>query len=846
MPLPTVRLSHYPFVALFCVAALPAAVANAAQPETAPEWRCTAAEGGWSCQQQLSSRAPYVRPTRSLQAALKAQQSSTDEARVAPNNNLDWVAIEQLPGERRAELPSHCCGEYVEPPRDYPDAQRDPSSAPLRVNADQTQANADGDVELTGDVQISQGYRQVRSDRAALNQNDRSVTLEGNVQMREPGLLLLGERADLNLASREVNIEQATYVIHDASIRGTAGKLSRSTQGKLVIEDATYTSCPPTSDDWQLNTAKISIDEESGFATVRDATLEIKDLPVFYFPWLRFPINDNRSSGLLFPQISSNSRNGIDYAQPIYWNLAENYDITFTPRLLTERGFSLGIEGRYLNRWSNTTLNTAFLADDSGGGEDGTVLRPSYEGENRSMVALDHRGDRGNLFTRVSYNEVSDRDYLRDFGNQSIETESASYLNRTAALGYRGENWQLGLAVEDYQIISFDLDSQYTLAPQLIANGRYSFKRRWVLSLDNQLSQFEHDNTTLTTGSRLRSHYKLSWDKQWGWGYIKPAIGVHQLAYQLDNELVTLLDDQPSVTVPTASIEGGLFFERKGRLGIQTLEPRLFYLHNSHRDQSQLPNFDSLLMTPTFESHFRDNRFVGGDRVGDAQRLTGAITSRQLDDSGRQLWQLSLAHTWSLQEPQITLYDPLGYSPFAENSLAAGFDAQLSKQWQLTSDVSYDRDDNRVQRGSFAMRFKREDGGLANLAYRYTHRANASYLEEGTELFYSQAIEQIDLSVVAPLFGNMRWVARWNRDLTHGRDIELFAGLEYDSCCWRASLVARRHLERNELLALPEQSLETSNGILFQIQFKGLAGSSNRVDSTLSNGIFGYEKRDEF
>jgi LPS-assembly protein len=117
---------------------------------------------------------------------------------------------------------------------------------------------------------------------------------------------------------------------------------------------------------------------------------------------------------------------------------------------------------------------------------------------------------------------------------------------------------------------------------------------------------------------------------------------------------------------------------------------------------------------------------------------------------------------------------------------------------------------------------------------------------EGQQLVYPQRIEQLDLSLVAPLFGNTRWVARWNRDLTNGRDIEVFAGLEYDSCCWRASLVARRHLERNDLLVQPQDGLEASNGILFQIQFKGLAGSSNRVDSTLSNGIYGYEKREEF
>jgi len=840
---------RFPLTALFCVAALPAAVAAATVPGEASEWRCLPANDGWQCSTQPSQRSLYPRPARSLAAAsaVPAAKSSSDEARIAPNNNLDWVAIDQLPSERRAELPSHCCGEYVEPARDYPDGERDPSSAPLRVNADQTTASAEGQVELSGDVQISQGYRQVRSDRAGLNQTSRSVTLEGNVQLREPGLLLLGERADLNLASREVSIEKATYVIHDASIRGTASKLARTSEGQLTIDDATYTSCPPENEDWQLSTQQIRIDEQSGFATVRNATLTVKELPIFYFPWLRFPISDNRSSGLLFPQISSNSRNGIDYAQPIYWNLAENYDMTFTPRVLTQRGFSLGVEGRYLNRWAATTLTAAYLADDKGGDDTSTRYRPSYEGENRSMLKVDHRGDIGNIFTRLDYNEVSDRDYLRDFGNQSLQIESQSYLNRTAAIGYRGDTWQLAAIIDDSQTITYQLDEQYYIQPQLTANGRYTIGRSWQLRLDHQLSQFEHDNSDRMTGSRLRSHYALSWDKQWSWGYVNPSWGLQQLSYRLNEGSDPLAENHPSITLPSASLDSGLFFDRDTATATQTLEPRLFYLHNSYRDQSQLPDFDSLLMTPSYQGLFRDNRFLGGDRIGDEQRLTAALTSRQIDrSSGRQLWQFSLAHSWSFQEPQVTLYDPLGYSHYAEQSVAAELVAELDRRWQLNADIAYDRDDNRVQRGSLALRYKEPNGKLANLAYRYTQRSEGSSVVDGTELFYPQTIEQLDLSLVAPLFGNTRWVARWNRDLTSGRDIEVFAGLEYDSCCWRASLVARRHLERNDLLLLPEESLEASNGILFQIQFKGLAGSSNRVDTTLSNGIYGYEKREDF
>ncbi len=837
-------LMRFPLAALFSVGALPAALAVAAEP--AAEWRCVAAAGEWRCVAQPSARTRYTRPARSL-AAVVEPASDPDQPRLAANRNLDWVAIDQLPSERRAQLPAHCCGEYVDPPRDYPDGDRDPDDAPLRVNADQTQSSGEGQVELSGDVQISQGYRQVRSDRAALDQTDRSVALEGNVQFREPSLLLLGERAELNLDSREVAIDNATYVIHQAAVRGSAATLARSADGKLTISEATYTSCPPESADWQLKTAQITLDEADGFATVRDATLSVKNLPIFYFPWLRFPINETRSSGLLFPQISRNSRNGLDIAQPIYWNVAANYDMTFTPRLLTERGVSLAVEGRHLNSWAETTLTSALLADDRGGGDRDTSSRPSYEGENRSMVQLDHRGDAGNWFSRIDYNEVSDRDYLRDFGNQSLQVESQSYLNRSAAVGYRGDHWQLSAELEDYQAITYRLDEQYYVLPRLTANGRYPLGERWLLSLDHQFSQFDHDDTDRVTGSRLRGDYQLSWNRQWAWGYLKPSWEVRQLSYRLDAGADALADDAPSITVPTAALDAGLYFDRRAAASTQTLEPRLYYLHSSQRDQSGLPDFDSLLMTPSYQGLFRANRFLGGDRIGDDQRLTAALTSRRIDSaSGREQWRASIAHSWSFDKSTVSLADPLGYSGYAEQSIAAELVAELDRRWQFTGDIAYDRDDHRVQRGSVALRYKNGADRLANLSYRYTQRARGSAIVDDAELFFDQAIEQVDLSLVTPLFGNTRLVARWNRDLTFGRNLELFAGFEYESCCWRASLVARRHLERDDLLLLPEQNLTEKNGILFQIQFKGLAGSISRVDSTLENGIYGYEKREDF
>ncbi len=69
----------------------------------------------------------------------------------------------------------------------------------------------------------------------------------------------------------------------------------------------------------------------------------------------------------------------------------------------------------------------------------------------------------------------------------------------------------------------------------------------------------------------------------------------------------------------------------------------------------------------------------------------------------------------------------------------------------------------------------------------------------------------------------------------------MFAGLEYASCCWSASVVARRWIDRDDQFFIGSGELDHNNGIFFQIQFRGLAGTGDRVDNILSEGIYGYQ-----
>ena len=245
---------------------------------------------------------------------------------------LDWVHIDDMTDSQKEKLSSSSCGAYIDPHRRDKDATIEMKAAPLLVYSKDSEAPSESSVTLRGDVQISQGNRKIRADRAQVNNDTRQVSFQGNVQFREPGLLLVGDQANIDIDNRNVTMNNVTYVIHEASLRGTAKKLDRTDQGTIIINESSYSTCEPSDSSWQLVTKQIEIDQDSGWATVKNARLEVKDIPVFYFPYLKVPIDDRRSSGLLIPNVDINQKNGLDYTQPIYWNIAANFDAIIAPR----------------------------------------------------------------------------------------------------------------------------------------------------------------------------------------------------------------------------------------------------------------------------------------------------------------------------------------------------------------------------------------------------------------------------------------------------------------------------------------------------------------------------------
>lgn len=797
---------------------------------------------------------------------------------------LDWLPRQHLSPQRRATLPAACTGAFVAPPRNYTDADQLPEEAPLRATADESEWLDDGTARLRGNVHVTQGYRQLFADRVDVNRTESTAYLNGAIEIREPGMLVRGRAAEVHTDSEAAAIEDATYVLHDDFIHGSARYAAREASGELTLTEGDYTRCEPGDEFWRMTGGEINIDNVERQGVARDVRLEIADVPVFYFPYLRFPVGDARLSGLLFPTLSHSDENGWDVAIPYYWNIAPQLDATIVPRYIQHRGSGAEVEVRHLSNWFNSELRVAGLPDDKGGDDEDAreLIREGFpedlvlpaKGEDRWLLNFEQQGGNDSFWrTDIDYTKVSDPDYFRDLDTANLSVSAERKVNQTVQSRLTlGKNWQAKLRAQEYQLLEKDKFDTFSQLPRLDLGGAYRWGN-WALALDHEVTRFDHEDTqtirfiqdvddpesitertrNFINADRARLDYELDWDKQWLWGYFTPGIALRYLGYQLDDQfLAPGASDSPETSAAQFTLNTGLVFERNGnafgRHYVQTLEPRLFALASSEADQSdflELGNsdirgvdpkssnllFDTSLFTPSFHQLFRDSRFNGNDRIDDADRAALGLTSRFVDPaSGRDLFSASAGQIFYAEDTRIELDETIEDSPRSE--FAVGIESRPIQSLRASSTLIYDEEENELNRGSFTLRYLDSDFRLFNLGYRYLRR-------EGRF-----DVEQLDASAVVPVSASTSLLARANYDVTFERELEYLAGVEYDSCCYRARLVWRRSLDNDLADVVTPEELKFDEGVYLEIQLKGLAGLGTTVTRMLSQGIANFDQRE--
>ena len=284
------------------------------------------------------------------------------------------------------------------------------------------------------------------------------------------------------------------------------------------------------------------------------------------------------------------------------------------------------------------------------------------------------------------------------------------------------------------------------------------------------------------------------------------------------------IEQAPSRSLPIASLDAGLFFDRETRLGgesfLQTLEPRLFYLRVPYRDQDGLPRFDTRPLTFSWGQLFRENRYTGADRQTDANQLTLAVSTRLLRQSdGREKLSASLGQIRYFDESRVTVP---GETPVERGKSAWVVDSSyaVNDRWSLGGSYQWDPKFRRKDLASVRTRYLVGDTGVVNLSYRYRR----------------DLLEQVDFNFLYPLSPSWSVVGRYYYSLEDNQLLEGIAGLQWDSCCMAVRLVGRRYLHNREG--------ELNNSIQFEIELKGLGSAGPDTESRLRRAILGYYRED--
>jgi LPS-assembly protein len=743
-------------------------------------------------------------------------------------SQLNWIALSG--DEDQFNQTQQLCGGYYRPFAPIA-LDAEPVIGNLYAAADRYTMTRFGEGELCGNVLLQQDDLQMSSDYVKINmatdnqqaQQEKSAEFFGEVRLLSAEAMVVGDHALADLSTDIIRLDHPQFLLTATQARGTAQQITHVGKTHTLIEKGSYTTCPPDNHDWLLKGRHFDLDHESGWGTVKQMRLEAGHVPIFYVPYFRFPIDDQRHTGFLYPEINNLSQ--PDIGMPFYWNIHPQVDLITTPRQIGGRGVMLENSLRYMANADGRTENTGKIFATYLPGDD------LAENNNRSRLNWVHDSHfEHTLFAHVDLNSVSDNDYFDDFGTD-LAANQTSYLNRQVSMSYLNASWSADLLVDSPEVIDNAIaasDEPYQKLPELTITQQslLADQLNWFNSAS--YGYFSQPNALdVPYGQRIHLNSQLQLPLAPLWGYLTPSLRLQNTEYQLEPRNSSDARHL-SRTLPTVSVDSGLFFERDlAKQRKHTLEPRIYYTYTPYDDQSALPNFDTTDLTFSWEQLFRDNRFSGVDRIGDTQQTTVALSSQVLDASLQTLARLTLGQIFYHQDQRVTLEDNAADNDNINDTsprspLVALAEWRMFDHLAAQTGVTWDGDNNVMDEGFAGLQFAPGAQQHWNLAYRY---------QQATQ------IDQVDLSVQYPL--SLRWqlLARWNLDLQQQRTLEQISGLQYDSCCWQTTFAYHRWIKSSDLLT---DASENDYAFLVQFYFKGLGQVGSKLNDLLTRGIPGY------
>ncbi len=688
----------------------------------------------------------------------------------------------------------------------------DRAATPVQIHGDRFSSPDSNVFHLSGDASLQRLDQLLRADNLTYDRASTAYDATGHVRYQERGMLFSADSMKGTTEPEHGVADNVQYQLLTSRGNGTASQVIMLDKDRDKLHRVSYSTCELHHRVWAIEARTMTMDRDTGVGRARDVTMRLKGVPFLWLPYLRFPIDDRRQSGFLFPSFGHRSRAGYFVSIPYYWNIAPNYDATFTPGWYTDRGGMLDTQFRWLTRSSKGEVNLQYMPHDK------------VAGRNRGYLTLYNRTRLpGSLRWNTSIARVTDKAWFQDFG-RNFNTSTHRLLHSRSYLGASGDWWNAGAGVDWYQITDpglSDSAAPYRRLPRLYFDANRPIGKpggpEW--GIDAEAVRFVKPDAM--DGDRFDLYPYLAWPLQGPAWFLRPEIGLRYTTYNLQRPVARGDSTHPSRTTPIFDVDAGLIFERQvnlfGQQYTQTLEPRVFYLRVPYRNQDDLPRFDTQRMTFDFWQLFTTNSFSGADRQMNANDLSLAVTTRFLDPDGVERLSASVGQIHYFDPKRVTLYPGRTLVDRSGSDYVANLTVALSQDWRVTASHLWDVHDLRTDVSTVGLQRRLGDQGIFNFSYRYRR----------------DLLEQAAISAAVPVGAAWKLVGGYTYSLREQRAYDAFAGIEWNSCCTAVRIIGRHYVY--------DYRGDSDNALMLEIEFKGLGSYGQQTGNFLRNAILGYQ-----
>ncbi len=516
--------------------------------------------------------------------------------------------------------------------------------APVLLEAARMEYDQEKDVVTAiGDVVVTQGETVVMAERLSYDQKQNQVRASGNVSMLAPsGDVYFADSLVLQDDLKAGVIHQFKARLVDDSLF-VAARAERFDENVTVLDKAAYTPCKceadgaPKKPTWRIRADRATIDQQEQEVRYKNATFDAFGVPILYTPYFSHPTPDaDNKSGLLMPVFIHSGELGAVYRQPVYYSIAADRDMTFTPMLTGHAGPVLGMEYRQLFDAGSLGLNGSGTMAPDRDGLGNRVPGREFRGhvDARGAFTIDEHYDWG-----FDVRRSTDETYLRlyDFSNETLLTSKVYAQGFNFIEGY--DRTYGSVNALSFQGLTDQDDEEIIPVVAPLVDLTWQSNPGWHnsrLRLDaNAMSLFRQ------TGSESR---RLSTIARWKLPYITPDGQVIELNAQLRNDIYDVSNQELSdgsrfdgVTgrsVPEVSMLWRYPFITRIDPGTSVMfEPIVeFAASPGGGNPEKIPNEDSLVPEFTDTNLFAHDRYAGLDRIENGPRTSYGLRGQvQMD-----------------------------------------------------------------------------------------------------------------------------------------------------------------------------------------------------------------------